>query len=76
MLRRLFNDYDDDKNEKLDSEELSNLLSEVVPTSSPAEHAFFESMVDVEGRGAVTFDTFSKVFFSVSFLPPSLLVVF
>jgi len=60
-LRRLFNDFDGDKNEKLGSSELSLLLSEVVPTCSPAEREFFEAMVDVEGRGAVTFDAFSKV---------------
>lgn len=60
-LRRLFNQYDEDRNEKLDAKELNELMKEVLPSSTPSERSYFEAMVDISGKEAVGYETFFKV---------------
>eukprot|EP00873_Tetraselmis_striata_P004123 jgi/Tetstr1/424387/TSEL_014946.t1 len=58
QLRRVFSDFDNDGNERLDADELGRLLARVLPGCTATEQQYFTVMLDIEGRGSIAYDRF------------------
>jgi len=59
-LRRLFQDLEQGRDEIIRSEQLGDLLQMVLPSCTTAEKSFFQAMIDIDGRGSVSYENFFK----------------